>query len=151
MRRTRACRTVCTRLRPRASVQHTHRQPNGEDRPSPSLLVTSMPAHGLDQPLADRQAKAGAAEAARRRLVGLRERFEHRADLVFRMPMPVSRTAMRIAPSSAATSTSTPPVSVNLIALLTQIGSSPGRRRTGSLSTSLRHVTGRRSPASSSP
>ena len=43
-----------------------------------------LAAHRLDEPLADREPEPGAAEAARRRLVSLREGGEDRSDLVGR-------------------------------------------------------------------
>src|SRR5204862_6804257 len=83
---------------------------------------------GLQDALHDREAEADAAEAARGGAVDLMEPVEDLADLVGRMPTPVSATRIsadgRAAPGRRAALTAMlPPSGVNLIALMMRFSS----------------------------
>ena len=93
--------------------------------PSPGRAVDAdLAAHQLRQLAADRQAQAGAAEAPRGRLVGLRERLEQaRLRRRRRCPgrCPAPRSARRRACRRAPTSMRTPPRAVNFSALVRKL------------------------------
>ena len=112
----------------RASDSRHDRQPHGEDTADPRrALHRDLAAHQRDETRRDGQAEPGAAEPARRRAVGLRERLEDALCKRSRaMPMPVSRTAKRerARPSRrrcrrVRRRATTSPRSVNLMALPT--------------------------------
>ena len=111
---------------------------SAKTEPLPTVAVGGEPpAHRLGQAPADGEAQAGAAEAARGRLVGLGEGLEQAGDLVLAGCRCRCRAPRCAAPPSArgATWTITAPVSVNLMALLTRLPIT-WRSRVGSASIS---------------
>ena len=98
-----------------------NRSVNVEPLPACAVELDRAAEH-LREPAANRQAKAGATVAARRRVVELTEIFEHLSPgRPSGMPTPVSRTAMRPAsvPLSQRRSVTDPP-GVNFSALLSR-------------------------------
>ena len=92
--------------------------------PLPTSLCTRDPAaEHLREPAADREAEAGAAVGARRRVVQLAEVLEDASWSVGAMPMPVSVTdSVTVARRRRASRrSSTPPWCVNLSALLSRL------------------------------
>ncbi len=143
-------RPGCARRRPRGRRPRRRRRSsapgscrsnlavNQKVDPAPGSLSTPIsPAHQLDQALGDGQAEAGAAEAAGRGGVGLRERLEQRVGLLrreCRCRCRAPRTAAsprRPTPRPARRVTATSPRSVNLTALPSRLMST-WRSRPGS-------------------
>ncbi len=108
----------------RAAERHREEEARAAAR---LALDADLAAHQVDELLRDREAEAGAAEAARGRAVGLRERLEEprlrlarRCRCRCRAPRsaPACRRRRR---SASVTATTTSPASVNLMALPTRL------------------------------
>ena len=140
--RTRDARATAISPSKRGQLRRPARTLSGRSKPNteplPTSLVDAQPAaHRLDQPPADGQAQPGAAEPAGGRLVGLAEGLEQAGDLVLGDADAgvAHRDAQAAVRARGSTCTSTAPVSVNLMALLTRLPIT-WRSRTGSASIS---------------